>query len=167
MYNERKKGSAPLPVKRRSTLPISRSKHNDDTPILRKLLISSLIGLGVCVLSGILLVTASCAFAYAASDPLAMISPLALLALLPSNFLGGFISARRCGSNALSCGLVTAVFQCTVSLVLSLCMYSVASSEYTLLQGILLHAVSVLFCILGALAGGIKRKPSHKKRRFG
>ncbi len=167
MYNERKKSSSALPVKRKSQLPTARTRQDDDEGSLKRLIFSSLAGLAVCSASGGMLITAVCVIAYMSSDPLAMISPFALLALLPSNFFGGLVSAKKFGSSSLVCGLSTAAFQCAASLILSLCMYSIAASGYTLWQGLLLHAASALFCVLGALTGGIKRNPSRKKRRFG
>ncbi len=162
MYNNRQ-----LPIPKRNSSLAVRKRADDDSPLLKKVIFSSLLGLGATVLSGILLVSLVTFIAYSSSDPLSLIPPLSLLALLPSNFLGGFISAKRCGESALACGCVTASMWGILSLIGALCLISAPSSSYALWQGILLHGSSLAFCILGALAGGIKRKPSRKKRRFG
>ncbi len=167
MYNDRKRGSAALPIQRRSTSPVSRAHREEDTPILKKVILCSLSGVGVSLAAGILLVTAASFFASVGSDPLSLIPTLALASLLPANFLGGLVSSKRCACAALACGAMTSGMWCAASLILAMCCYSAPPSGYELWQGLLLHGSSVLFCMLGALAGGIKRKPSHKKRRFG
>ncbi len=167
MYNDRKKGASALPMQRKSTSLAARTRREEDDSILKKVLTSSLFGVAATAVTGILLVSVSAAFAYSNPDPLALISTLSVISLLPSNFIGGFVSAKKCGVSPLSCGAVCGALWCVASLFLALCLYSAPSSGHDILQGVLFHGLSVLFCILGALAGGIKRKHSHKKRRFG
>ncbi len=168
MYNDKRiRQTGVLPIQKRSSVMQSRTKSIDESPILKKVLLSSLFGLGINALSGIALVSISCLIAYSCPDPLSMIALLSLLALLPSNFLGGFAAAKKCGESASVCGILTSAMWAILSLIASLCIVSVSSSGYSLWQGILLHSASIAFCILGALAGGIKRRPSRNKRRFG
>jgi len=167
MYNKHQGGAGGLPIPHRSVGLSARRKAQDDTPLFKKILMSSLIGLLVNALSGVILVSAVCLIAYWSSDPLSLIPPLSLLALLPSNFLGGFISAKKCGDAAMACGCVTAAMWGVLSLIGALCLYSLPSSDWAVWHNILLHAASLSFCLLGAATGGIKRIPSRKKRRFG
>ncbi len=167
MYNERKKRNSALPAIKRRELPINRTRTETETPVINKIILSSLLGSAANALAGILLVSIVTFIAYSSHDPLSMIPALSLLALLPSNFLGGFIASKKCGEAPLVCGLVSGAIWGMAALLLSLCMYGSESSGYTLLQGLLLHSASVLFCVLGALTGGIKRRPSKNKRRFG
>ena len=167
MYNDRKRGASALPMQRKNSPLAARTHREEDSPIFKKIMICSLMGLAAIFVTGVLLVTVTTMLASAASDPLSLIPSLALASLLPANFIGGFLSAKKCGEASAVCGIVTAAMWCAVSLTLALCLYSAPSSGYGFLQGLLLHGLSALFCILGALAGGIKRKPSHKKRRFG
>lgn len=165
MYNERTRGG--LPAARSRATGAMRKRGGEDMPLFKKLMISSLWGLVANLLSGILLVSIVSAIAYFSPDPLGLIFPLALLALLPSNFLGGFVSAKRCGESALACGITTAAMWGTLSLIGALCLFSISPSGYTIWQSLLLHGASFGFCMLGAAAGGIKRPKSRKKRRFG
>lgn len=165
MYNERTRGG--LPTARSRATSALRKRGGEDTPLFKKLMLSSLWGLGANLLSGILLVSIVSAIAYRGTDPLGLIFPLALLSLLPANFLGGFISAKRCGESPFACGIITAAMWGAISLIGALCLWSVAPSGYTIWQSLLLHGASIAFCLLGALAGGIKRPQSRKKRRFG
>ncbi len=167
MYNDRKKGASALPMQRRNTSLAQRTHREEDSSILKKVMISSLLGAGAAAVTGILLISISAAFAYSNPDPLALIPTLSIISLLPSNFIGGFVSAKRCGGSPLSCGAVCGALWCTLSLILALCFYRAPSSGYGIWTGVLLHGLSVLFCILGALAGSVKRRRSHKKRRFG
>lgn len=167
MYNDRKRGASALPMQRKNTSLAMHTYRDEDPPIIKKVLLSSLWGLGACAASGILLVTIVTFIALASPDPLSMIPALSLASLLPANFLGGFVSAKKCGESSFVCGLVTGAMWCVMAFIVSLCLVSAQSSNYELWQAILLHSLSLLFCILGSLSGGIKRKPSHKKRRFG
>lgn len=165
MYNKETRGGLPTP--RKHTHLGQKRRQNEDGPLFKRILSSSLRGLLVNAISGILLVSIVCMIAYSSTDPLSMIPPMALLALLPSNFLGGFVSSKKCGESPIACGITTAAMWGAVSLLGSLCLYSIAPSGYELWQSLLLHALSLAFCILGAMAGGVKRIPSRKKRRFG
>ena len=166
MYN-RQKSHGGLPTPRRNTGLGARRSSREEPPLFKKVLHSSLWGLAVNAASGIALVSIVCLIAYSSPDPLDLIPPLSLLALLPSNFLGGFISAKRCGESAIACGCITAAMWGALSLIGAICLWSVSPSGYALWQSLLLHAASFAFCLLGAAAGGIKRSPSRKKRRFG
>ena len=165
MYNGQiKKGG--LPAQRKGFSPSSRTRSADDSPLIKTVLISSLLGIGIAAVAGILLLFIVCFIATSSEDPLSLITPLSLIALLPSNFLGGFVSSKRTGESPLACGIVTAAIWGIISLVLSLCLVGVQSSSYALWQSLLLHAISALFCVLGAFAGCYKPQ-IKKKRRFG
>ncbi len=166
MYN-RQIAKGGLPTPRRNTGLGARRSSRDEPSLLKKVLMSSLLGLAVNAGAGIVLVSVVCFIAYSSPDPLALIPPLSLLALLPANFFGGFISAKRCGESAIACGCITAAMWGALSLIGALCLWNISPSGYSLWQSLLLHAASFGFCLLGAAAGGIKRAPSRKKRRFG
>ena len=167
MYNNRKGKGAGLPSIRKSTALARKRSVNEETPLFKKIISSSLLGVGVNALSGIALVSLVCLFAYGSRDPLSLIPTAALLSLLPSNFLGGFVAARRCKEAAIACGITTTAMWGLLSILGAICLYTVAPSGYAVWQSLLLHAASLLFCLLGAAAGGVKRNPTRKKRRFG
>ena len=166
-YDKRNKQTAIMPMQKRNSGAPMRTRSGEDESVFKKTLFSSLFGLSINVLSGIVLISVVCAVAYSSPDPLSLITPLSLLSLLPSNFLGGFAAAKKCGEAAGVCGCMTGAMWGVISLIAALCTLSVEPSGYSLFQGILLHGASFAFCFLGALAGGIKRNPSRKKRRFG
>ncbi len=168
MYNnDRKKHISGVPMQRKIPSPITRARTDEDEPLFKKIMISSLWGVGASAVSGILLVSVLSFAAYKSADPTSLITTLSLLSLLPSDFLGGFVAAKKSGAAPFVCGTVTAGVWCALSFALSVCLYTAPSSGYDFWQGLLLHLAASLFCILGAFAGGIKRKPSRKKRRFG
>ena len=168
MYNEDHRKRSGLPVQRHNTSLSMKVKEEDGSPLIKKVLISSLIGMGVNLGCGIILVTICCMFALLSDDPLALLVPLALLSLLVSNFMGGFVSSKIAKEAPLACGLITAATWGLLSVVSSLCLYTAPSSGYALWQGLLLHAMSAGFSILGALTGSYKPKKNPKKhRRFG
>jgi putative membrane protein (TIGR04086 family) len=165
MYNKETRGGLPTP--RKHTHLGQKRRTQEEAPLFKRILSCALWGLLINALSGVLLVSIVCFIAYSSSDPLAMIPPMSLLALLPSNFLGGFVASKKCGESPIACGIATAAMWGAVSFLGALCLYSIAPSGYELWQSLLLHALSLAFCLLGAMAGGIKRIPSRKKRRFG
>ena len=167
MYNDRHRGKSGLPAQKRQMVMAQRTYASEETPIVKTVLLSSLFGVLASVLSGGILLTILCFVALGSEDPLSMIAPLSLLALLPSNFLGGFISTKKADCSPLACGAICAAMWMLLSLVVALCL-PYPSSHYALWQSILLHCASVLFCVLGAFAGGYKpRRDTRKKRRFG
>ncbi len=166
MYNNRKRNLGGLPVLKKSSSLVAGS-HNDNEPPFKRILISSLLGVAINIIAGLILLTVACLIAYSSEDPLSLVPYVALAALLPSNFLGGFFSSKKTSEAPFACGIVTAAAWTLFSFSASLCLFALSSSNYQLWQTLLLHCSSALFCILGALAGGIKRKPSHKKKRFG
>ena len=163
MYNDRLAKKSVLPIPKRQ---LTRRSAAEDKPLWKRILFSSLWGLLANFVSGLILITITCVVAYSSPDPLSLIPALSLLALLPSNFLGGLVAVKRCGDSKIACGITVAAMWGVLSLLGSLCLSSISSSGYELWQGLLLHATSLAFCLLGAVAGGIKRPPSRKKRRF-
>ena len=165
MYNKGTTGSLPAP--RRSMHHGKTRRRSEEKPLYKRILSSSLLGLAVNALSGAVLVNIVCIIAYSSPDPLSMIPPMAILALLPSNFLGGFVASKKCGESPIVCGIATAAMWGVVSFLGAICLNAISPSGYALWQSLLLHALSLSFCLLGAIAGGIKRSPSKKRRRFG
>ena len=166
MYNERHNRKSGLPALKRPSHPVRMAK-DEDPPIIRSVLLSSLIGVIASAVSGGILLTALCFVALGTEDPLALIYPFALLALLPSNFLGGFVSVKKANCSPLACGAVCAAMWLVLSLIISVCL-SDPSSAHSLWQSALLHGASVLFFLLGAFAGTYKpRVDARKKHRFG
>ena len=164
MYNKGTAGSLPAP--RRHTNLGKARRNAEERPLYKRIISSSLWGLLTNVLSGVLLVSIVCFIAYSSPDPLSMIPPMAILALLPSNFLGGFVASKKCGESPIACGIATAAMWGVVSFFGAICLYAISPSGYALWQSLLLHALSLAFCLLGAMAGGVKRIPSRRKRRF-
>ena len=167
MYNNRTNKSG-LPAQRRITALSTQKRSGEEPPLLKRIINSSLIGIGVIALSGLLLLLTVCFIALSSSDPLHLIAPLSMLALFPSAFLGGFVCSKRVEGSPLACGAVTAAMWTVVSLILSLCLFNTPSADYELWQSIILHLSSILFCIFGAFAGKYKpRRNPRKQRRFG
>ena len=139
----------------------------DDAPLFAVIMKNSLWGLVTFMLSGLALITVCCFIAYSNPDPDALIFPLALLALLPSSFVGGLVSAKKTGDAPVACGIVCGCICTLVMMLLSLVLYNTPSSGYSFWQNALLHISAVGFSVLGALMGNIKFKPHKRKRRFG
>lgn len=168
MYNDDHRKTSGLPAQRHSPSFAMKVRDEDGAPLIKKVLISSLIGLGVNLGCGIILVTVSAAIALFYSDPLSLMMPLSLLSLLVSNFWGGFSSSKNSKEAPLACGLVCAAMWGLLTLIVSLALFFAPSSGYTLWQSLLLHAISAVFSLLGALCGSYKpKKNPQKHRRFG
>ena len=165
MSEYKKRGAFPIPARERSLSQIS--KNDEDSPILLSALKGSLLGLGVSMATGILLTAIMAAIAYANPDPSYLIAPLSLLALMPSMFVGGFVSSKRVGEAPLLCGVLCGGSITIVTILLSIALWGLPSSGYAFWQSAALRTAAVGFSILGAFAGNIKRKPKVGKRRFG
>ena len=161
--DQRNKGLVPS---RASSLP-SRSGEREDTPLLSDILRHSAIGLLAMLISGMLLLTGLTALAYANPDPGALIAPLSLVALLPSAFAGGFVTIKRVGEAPLLCGIVCGGMGTIALMLAALILRDLPSSDFLFWQSAVLHAFAVLFSVLGALAGNVKKRAKAGKRRFG
>jgi putative membrane protein (TIGR04086 family) len=160
------RGGVPA-VRRAQSLPIGSRNTADDTPLFAAVLKNSLWGLAAFAVSGIALVTLGCLIAYSNPDPDTLIFPLALLALLPSSFIGGLVSAKKTADAPVACGVVCGCVCMLFMMLLSLVLYTAPSSGYSFWQGAMLHLCAVGFSLLGALMGSIKPKAKKRKRRFG
>ena len=156
-----------MPARRLPSLPASRVTEQSQCGVFSVALKGSLGGLIGFVATGLLLITAACAIAYSSNDPSALIAPLALGALLLSAFVGGFVTCKLTRRAPMLCGVIFGALCTLVMLALCLVLSGAPASHYTFFQGLMLHAFLVLFSVLGAFTGTVKRKPDPHKRRFG
>ncbi len=154
-----------LPLSRRVSA-VQAVRQETDEGLLSLAFRSSLFGLIAWGISGIVLISAATAIAYANPDPIALIPPLSLIATLISGFAGGFASAKRAKESPVVCGIIFGGMMTLLMIASSFILRSAPSSSLEFWQSALLHGAAVLFSLLGALAGNAKRK-MNKKRRFG
>ncbi len=164
---QRSSTASRAPSRRYNSLPASRASDPSDRENFTAVMKNSLFGLLGFAVSGLALVTVMCAIAYSSSDPGALITPLALVALLASSFIGGLISSRLTRKAPLLCGVVCGAMCAVAMLALSLCLVKAPSSMYSFGSGLLMHAFALLFSVLGSFTGNLKRKVNPKKRRYG
>ena len=153
-------------VPARNNLPGTTTHANVEDSLPALVLKNSLFGMLVSILTGLLLVTAMTAFAHANPNPTSLLSPLSLAALLPAMFAGGFLCVKRTGDAPLLCGIVCGGMMTLLTMLLSLILRGLPSSAYSFWQSALLHALAILFCVLGAFAGNVKRKPKPMSKRY-
>ena len=163
MVKNQKRGG--LPQARRTSALQSRNQESNDG-LLALSIKSAFFGLLVWAISGILLISAATAAAYANPDPLSLAPPLSLAATLISAFLGGFAAQKKAKESPLVCGLVFGGLAALVSMFLCFILKNTPSSNYAFWQSALLHGAMVIFSLFGALAGNAKGK-MKTKRRFG
>ena len=164
MQREKYKGG--LPTIKRSAALSSRKSDKDDQPLFLTVLKNSAIGLACAMLSGILLVSASCAVAYANPDPGALMLPLALASLMISMFVGGFVCSKMTKDAPLFCGVICGGIITFGMMLISLCFTKTPSSGYGFLMSAALHAFAIVFCVLGAFAGNYKRKTRSGAKKY-
>lgn len=162
--NTRPSGS--FPVLRRTSTPATRS-GDDDSPLFATVLKNSIYGLISFVISGLILVSVMAGIAYSNPDPDIFIAPLSLVALLPSMFIGGFVTTKKTGEAPLFCGVICGAIVTVITILISLILRNAMSSGYSLFQSALLHAFAIIFCLLGSFAGNIKKRAKPGARRFG
>ncbi len=165
MTQNKKRSTAPVPV--RSTALTRRSTEQEDSPIFLSALKGALWGLFATVACGLLLITLTTAVAYANPDPTQLISLMGLVALFPSAFVCGFIAVKVTKDAPLLCGVLAGGVTTLATMLLALILTALPSSAYAFWQSAALHAAAILFTILGAFAGNIKKRSKPTKRRFG
>jgi putative membrane protein (TIGR04086 family) len=114
---------------------------------------------------GIILISLFSFIVLSNPDPTSLIPFFSLGTLMPCMFAGGFICAKKVKGSPLLCGVLSGGLTVTVYLLISLILREIESSGNSALVSIIIHVCAVLFSVLGAYAGNI-RKPG-KKRRFG
>lgn len=165
MLKDKRKSAMPVPAHSRA---VSRkTAETEETSLLGSALKGSLWGFFAFAFCGILLITAVTAIAYANPDPGPLIAPLSLLSLMPSMFLGGFVTAKRVKEAPLLCGIVSGCLITLLSMLLGIIMRGMPSSGYEFWQSAVLHTAAVGFSVLGAFAGNIKKRQKRGTRRFG
>lgn len=140
-------------------------KEGTDTPFSKKLLIGAMLSVIATFMSSLVLILIFSAITVSSKDPLSLIPSLGIVSLMPSMFLGGFVCAKKVKESPLICGLASGATCAVTATILSLIIVGLPSSGYGFFQHFGLRIAAVLFSILGALAGNVKRK--SKKRRFG
>lgn len=150
------------------TTPVAvRSRSGDDAPLFTTALKCSLWGILATFISGLIFISALSAAALASPDPLSLITPLSLIALFPSAFIGGFVTAKKVKDAPALCGIICGGFSTVCAMLFSIVLKGLSSSNFELWQSLLLHALVIVFSVLGALAGNVKRVAKRGKRRFG
>ena len=154
-------------VRSRSVAVAARTRSVEESPLFTTVLKCSLWGLLATFISGIILISALSAAALASADPSSLITPLSLLALFPSAFIGGFVTAKKVKEAPVLCGIICGGFFAVCAMLLSILLKALTASGFELWQSLLLHTAVVVFAVLGALAGSIKRVAKRRNRRFG
>lgn len=162
MLRDQKRGGLSV----RNTAMVRREAEAEERSLLQDALRGGALGTAGFLCAGGLLLSAGALLASFSKDPTALIAPLALAALLLSAFLGGWITSRRVGESPLLCGVIEGGMITLCTIALALILRPLPSSALLFWQSALLHGATVFFSILGAMAGGVKRKRTTK-RRFG
>ena len=154
-------------VRSRTTSVAARSRSGDESPLFTAVLKASVLGIAATFVSGLVLISVFSAVALTSPDPSGLITPLSLLALLPSAFIGGVVTVKRVKDAPALCGIICGGLSTACAMLLSIVLKGLSSSGFELWQALLLHAAVVIFSVLGALAGNVKRVAKRGKRRFG
>ena len=162
MQNKEKSNSGLIP---RRTGALAIRPQDEDKPIFTRAMRSSLAGLVSFVCAGLVLISCATAVVFTRSDPNALITPLALVALLLSAFAGGFTTVRRTGSSPMLCGILCGGVITVFTMIAGLVLRGVTGSDYELWQAAILHGATVLFSTLGSFAGNAKRKVDPRRHR--
>ena len=151
-------------VPRRQTALAVRQRDENE-PIFMSAMRGSLSGLVSFIAAGLVLITCAAAVAYTRPDPDALITPLALVALLLSAFAGGFTTVKRTGSSPMLCGILCGGVITVFIMIAALVLQGVTGSGYEFWQAAILHAATVLFSTLGSFAGNAQRKVDPRRHR--
>ena len=139
------------------------SKKSTDTSSTAHLVRSSARGALIGILVSVVLAIISCVIAFYSKDPDSLLTPLSMLSLYVPAFIAGVVAIRKKGDSSLLCGLLSGVIFMLFYMLVSLFFSPEDSSGYSLLLSLALHALIVLFSVLGSYAG--KRHTKKRKRR--
>lgn len=138
----------------------SSRKSHSDSPL--SALLKGLIAAAVCAP---LMIILSAAVVCSTPDPGSLTLPAALISLYICAFVGGLTASLTFDGDVL-CGLLCGGAIFTVIVLLSLLLPGGASSSIGTGASITLHAVCILFSLLGALAAAsIVKSRSHRRRK--
>ena len=130
----------------------------------RGVLSSSLRGLAVALLIGLILLLIASVAIYSTADPNRYVSPASLSVLLISALFGGFFATRINRGSALLCGVLCAAMLLSVLFVLSLLMSPTLSADRSIAADVGIRGMAVGVSVLGAFIGA-KEKKKKKTRR--
>ena len=146
----------------------SKKKHSHtksaDTPTIYKIFLSALKASLIAFTTSFLLALVLSAITVKASDPTALLTPLSLVALYLSSFVGGFFSVRDKSDSAITYGAASGALFMLLYKIFALFLPTEASDERKFFVSALLHILIILFSCLGAYAA-LKMKKSKKRRR--
>lgn len=160
-----KNKSGNFPVRSRGSSLPQAAYSKADQPIIKRALTGSLFAFLATAVSGLVLISIMAAIVLADPDPLSKLPYFSLAALLPSMFVGGFVCVKRVGEAPLLCGILSGAVATVAFLIFALVISGLPKSAHSALGAVALHLSAVLFSILGAFTGNMKRR--SKKRRFG
>ncbi len=114
-------------------------------------------------LSAVLLALFS-AIVYATPDPGSLVLPAALAAAYIASFFGGLASSWINHGESIPCGLITGGGFFVILILLSLIIPGGAGSKIGFWASAGLHALIIIFSLLGAFAGTSLRESGKRKR---
>ena len=158
------KGSSDMPPKKSSSKKKRPTSHDNDSQFnfkntLKHSLVSALIALAISI--GLALLFSAAAMLY--KDPAALTGAFSLASVYISAFLSGFITTRRHRSMGAVCGIFSGGTLMLFYMILSVFASKELSSPRSFGLSLLLHTLTVLFAVLGAMAG--EKQVSRKRRR--
>ena len=149
---------------KRSRNKRSRTK-SADTPHIYKIFLSSLKASLIAFAASFILALIFSVATLKTSDPTALLTPLSLIALYLSSFVGGFFSLRDKGDSPLAFGASTGVLFMLFQKLSALFLPSEYASERKFLTSALLHVLIILFSCIGAYVAMKMKKSKKRKRR--
>jgi len=127
---------------------------------------SSLKGLLISLVIGLVLVFAAAAVCYSNDDPDKLTIPLSLAALYMSALVAGFTAVRKNGGSALLCGILSGLFLSAFYIILSLIFKGSHAITSSFPASLGLRALITVFSIFGAFLGlNLKKSGNPKKKR--
>ncbi len=140
--------------------------HSTETDGISWIILSAIKGCGLGLLISVVMSFLLCGIAFMNTDPDALLTPFAFIALYVPAFFAGLISERSAGAQKLTCGLISGTLFMIAYMFISLFFSENSFSPYPFIVSLLLHVLTVIFSVLGAFAGARKkRSPSRKRAR--
>ena len=137
-------------------------RSTEDGTSFSHLLQNAALGCGIALLCAILMLLLGALLCLRSDDPQSLVLPWGIGTLYASALLGGIVTVRRNGGNALLCGAL-----CGLAFLIFFWIVSIFFQErdsFSLPLSLLLRALVAFFAILGALLGRKRSSRLHRKR---
>lgn len=154
-----------MDTKRKYSAHRARHSEGENDVSLITAIRACVCGLLVSFAAAIIMLSILAAFALSRPDPEGFLLPIASFLCFPSAILGGFMSCRLYRGSPVLCGVIFALMNIVISMVLYPILPSTNEGSTSALSFFALRGLLILCCAVGSFLGARSLAASGKRRR--